>query len=647
MNDFYAMLEARDLDLLTYIRDRATESCQESSFGHGQSCENNYFLRFWNRNKQQNPLIADMFAEKLILTKRVYFKESDDELYQRVREILTSDDYYTFRQEVLHYLRMYNKESWTECNILWKDHINYGAEWVWSNPHINCENPEDECCMWSLKNIMEIFFSNEDNFIKNIYSGPTCTFFISKDKRFTLNNNAKMSKALVKVANVVINYLHDSDASDVRIENTKERIESFRVEFSTVRNQATFNTPMCLSIHPLDYLTASENSNGWRSCMNIWDGEYRRGVIEMMNSPYVIVAYTPSEHDDLYVANGKYWNSKKWREFFIVHPTYGVFGIKGYPYWNPSLETEALSWIRSLLGEEQYTAPQTYHLDDSCCDDTTGEVIFKAPNFNCGPAMYNDFYGSNEYQCIVNKAMEPTNEWLDIHYSGESICMVCGERGEFDNESSVCCYDCYEVHICCVCGESINNEEDLYEHCGREYCYSCYSNLPHCDICDDVYDPDSEDGFEGTEIGIGFADEYRGYLTEKRYVLADARQQARAVCTCASCLNEYVKNPEEAISEAPHHTEWWQYVPLIAPVRFRSFEHYKDFIKAVDSSLVPSATSLYIRNKKRVEQEAERRRQRVEVINQKLYEVKKLEDIGFVLPSDKADTPVYIAMGMA
>ena len=36
----------------------------------------------------------------------------------------------------------------------------------------------------------------------------------------------------------------------------------------------------------------SDNNSGWESCMS-WrnNGCYRRGTVEMMNSPYVIVAY--------------------------------------------------------------------------------------------------------------------------------------------------------------------------------------------------------------------------------------------------------------------------------------------------------------------------------------------------------------------
>ena len=62
----------------------------------------------------------------------------------------------------------------------------------------------------------------------------------------------------------------------------------------TKRTKGTF----VLSIHPLDYMTMSDNRSNWSSCMSWKDcGSYRVGTVEMLNSPYVVVGYTKGEDD--------------------------------------------------------------------------------------------------------------------------------------------------------------------------------------------------------------------------------------------------------------------------------------------------------------------------------------------------------------
>ena len=68
--------------------------------------------------------------------------------------------------------------------------------------------------------------------------------------------------------------------------------EKFRIYHSQIHNQKIFKGKLHLSIHPLEFMTLSDNSLGWSSCMS-WEeeGSYRRGTIEMMNSPYVLIGY--------------------------------------------------------------------------------------------------------------------------------------------------------------------------------------------------------------------------------------------------------------------------------------------------------------------------------------------------------------------
>ena len=124
-------------------------------------------------------------------------------------------------------------------------------------------------------------------------------------------------------------------------------------EISVVRTSNKGVGDLCISIHPLDYITMSDNANDWESCMS-WhqNGCYRQGTVEMMNSPYVVVAYIKSRHNQMrlsyhYDNEQHYWNSKAWRELFVVTNNI-VAGIKGYPDTNHTFAKEVLRFIADL-----------------------------------------------------------------------------------------------------------------------------------------------------------------------------------------------------------------------------------------------------------------------------------------------------------
>lgn len=61
----------------------------------------------------------------------------------------------------------------------------------------------------------------------------------------------------------------------------KEAFEQFRILHSRVLNDRMINADIVLSIHPLDYLTMSDNACDWESCMNWYQGgDYRLGTVE-------------------------------------------------------------------------------------------------------------------------------------------------------------------------------------------------------------------------------------------------------------------------------------------------------------------------------------------------------------------------------
>ena len=408
-----------------------------------------YFLRYWNFNKAP---FEDIFKDSLILKKKIHVSVEDQELHDDMWMLIRSNDFQKMIESIGYFLSSFNDIDKKFCTSkgYWTS--------IWG---------ELRTCLF-----------DTDTLISNKYNGENLEIKISTEKVFKLTKGCKAMKAIGKLA-------QEAGSS------IQEIFENIRIKHSQIMNEANIVANLCLSIHPMDYITASYNNNNWESCMCWEEGEYRRGVIEMMNSPFVIVTYLESDHQDLeFYENGEIelWNSKKWREFIIVSPT-GIFGIKGYPYWNRKIEDLALTWVKELLNEVR----DNKYSNNICEWETTSEAIIDdsvqselTVRMKCGPAMYNDFYNENTYHAILAKNV---NTSVSIFYSGESECVICGQEADFGDTGCLGCEDCIRINYCSHCGDRVFNDEDIVYLNDRVYCRYCYSSFPVCSCCDEVIDP--------------------------------------------------------------------------------------------------------------------------------------------------------------
>ncbi len=263
-----------------------------------------------------------------------------------------------------------------------------------------------------------------------------------------------------------------------------EGYEDFRLAHSRILNQKTVKGDLHLSIHPLDFYTMSVNANDWTSCMR-WDpsepGEYCMGTVEMCNSPYVLVAYLSSSKT-LDIADGEYtWNSKKWRELFLVDCVDQKFiaSIKGYPIWDHNLERIVLEWLAELARpEKEYTI--------SAYDFSAGRKENNPFHFSTN-FMYNDFCYP-QHLILTWDDLYGSNEVRAINYSGEAQCMVCG-CSDVSYADSLCCNNCEDITVCAGCGSRLYDweEEEEYVVEGETVCKSCWENSTQCDDCGEIF----------------------------------------------------------------------------------------------------------------------------------------------------------------
>ena len=294
-----------------------------------------------------------------------------------------------------------------------------------------------------------------------------------------ISNGMRYMKALAKV----IDYFELG-------EEIKEEFEHFRLIHSQILNGSNIKGTLCLSIHPLDFMTMSDNANDWSSCMS-WKskGCYRAGTVEMMNSAYVLVAYLKTNREFHFGKDGEYtWNSKTFRQLFYISKDFIIAG-KSYPYKATDITEDILRTIKNLAEENlgwSYDAKGEYCWEDSKVKITMG-------------IMYNDLLNDmyREYPMYyVEKAFDERDE---VYISGSFICLHCGKEDNSyynhdgidvfedyiedieeyfndrpDHSSELVCPDCLEKMSCKNCGRVHSH---LYEVDGKRICAECWDSI--------------------------------------------------------------------------------------------------------------------------------------------------------------------------
>lgn len=262
-----------------------------------------------------------------------------------------------------------------------------------------------------------------------------------------------------------------------------ENFEAFRIAHSMVLNTAKIKGDLHISIHPMDFMTMSDNDCDWDSCMS-WAnrGSYRQGTVEMMNSEYVVVAFLTSS--TLMRRFNYTWNNKKWRSLYIVDRDI-ITNIKGYPYQLPEIDKVVIQTLAQMIHAAEpdiiYRDVYSYDYENGFPvggdHDKSVELDFQTGH------MYNDFGTITHYGCVREGATFGDFNNIRIDYSGVAECMWCGgtDPGFGEDELLVC--DCCEDSVRCDCCGEISRHDDLYETASGDWvCESCIAEYYDKDI---------------------------------------------------------------------------------------------------------------------------------------------------------------------
>jgi DNA-directed RNA polymerase subunit RPC12/RpoP len=479
-----------------------------------------YIMRVWN--EQKAVYLSKLMKGQLILKKEVQFEKSRYELFNEIRDKLLNNSFAPLPAEDSEFIATYRSKF-----------LNNKGDYY---------NNAREFDMYML--------IDPSTLIDNVWERESFILDLPNGKVMKINHGEKVTRALGKIAK----------AFDI------PGFERFRILHSQILNQKKLKGNLCLSIHPLDFMTMSDNASGWSSCMSWEDGGcYRMGTVEMMNSPMVLCAYLTGSAQ-MTMPDGTNWNNKKWRELYIVTPEI-ITNVKSYPYFNENLSREVLAWVKELAVEAgigDYTEKaQGYKAFSWDFNEELNTHFYVDPYTY---QMYNDF--DHNHFCYLSKTLGKDKD-LRFCYSGPTECMFCGGINQyFESEGYLVCSECEDFYYCAECGDRINPDESI-EIDNELLCNYCYSHR----VVEDAITGDEHLKDNCEKIYLATLKDNRYYYNRLIYIYVDDELSYK------ERLKEFFINPDE-LKLSLDNTAYMADVNNLTDEGFKLFgyESKKDFL---------------------------------------------------------------------
>jgi hypothetical protein len=410
----------------------------------------NNVLNNWNKNKTT---LFKAFGKKLRLSIPIETKVRGDYLKQQLRE------YYTYPNNVF----SITSDGFSEFDILKmlrQDSDNIIKEYKITNDFIldTFLFFIDEKRNIDPKNYKHfLLLLNYNDVYRNVffYSAHP-VFFIQEEKNtLTIKNGIKTMRAIRKV----LDYF---DYPNMHL------FEEWRDKISSIRTTTTTITNLTFSIHPLDFMTLSNNNSNWGSCLSwVKSGCYSNGTLELLNSNIAVVCYIENPNTDYYIFNEYKIPNKMWRTLAYVHKKIIVIG-KNYPFFDENISKQCLQFLEKIVKKnlkwtykyknQEYKDMVSFENDPEINHGSMEEIkyIYDSHSktwggkhiFLGGNNIYNDICAdpTTKYLCSRNWVRE--NLFLNI--SGPCTCLTCGNE-ILDYGPQKICPECEREYKCPSC----------------------------------------------------------------------------------------------------------------------------------------------------------------------------------------------------
>lgn len=386
-----------------------------------------------------------------------------------------------------------------------RDYIEvFGGNLIYEYPevlHFKLDKKEKQKNLNNFLDTIDCLYSNYDlvNFIEDNRDG----FFINQVVNEWKLPDGKVIPVGMKLVKAFKYFIQD-----------KEVLYTIQNSASRVIQEDKIEGTLCISVHPLDFLSSSENTYNWRSCHAL-DGEYRAGNLSYMVDNSTVICYLKGA-DNVRLPNfpeSVPWNSKKWRVLLFFEKNWrAVFAGRQYPLSSLNAlqmvntclcqklglhffdweDTTLTNYIEKISGEKHYLSEDYLVLNGYIYP--TSKFIHDASN----SLQFDDLLQSTCYKPIIAiRYREFYNDMDDWSWEigGAIKCLDCGKEILKDS-AFMRCTNCELVHgdsenevfgYCDCCGRRILLD-DAYFIDDENVCKECYkTECMTCDRCGNSY----------------------------------------------------------------------------------------------------------------------------------------------------------------
>ena len=275
-------------------------------------------------------------------------------------------------------------------------------------------------------------------------------------------------------------------------EKNPKKLEDLQNAASMLIQEDKITGVLCLSVHPLDYISASENCHSWHSCHAL-DGDYRAGNLSYMVDKHTIMCYLRADNCDYILPDFPSevpWNSKKWRVWIHLSDSWDImFAGRQYPFTSnvglnlakkeliePTLNVRFTDFtnqyltggIKLKMEDENFLPSFEEDLFDKYMVINSRavplqDVIVDAPgslDFNdllrssCYVPQYayrvkqvtHWYWGDSHYRTIVHSTYDESDRIMPkFRIGGRVSCVMCGNQ--LDYSGSFVCEECSESFL--------------------------------------------------------------------------------------------------------------------------------------------------------------------------------------------------------
>ena len=234
-------------------------------------------------------------------------------------------------------------------------------------------------------------------------------------------------------------------------------LKDLQTHASMIIQEDKVSGTLCISVHPLDFLSSSENTYNWRSCHSL-DGEYRAGNFSYMMDSSTVICYLKGAEDAKLpnFPDSVRWNSKKWRMLLFFSTHWDVmFAGRQYPFFSRTALDIIMMQLKQKVAGGYWSE---WH------NDTLNSFNYEERNADGGSLMWNYVCLNNElyktvdviqdgkhtlhfndllrsscyvpYYCF--KYYRPVGETPAIRVGAEAPCLMCGHNHMVSTDSLMC-----------------------------------------------------------------------------------------------------------------------------------------------------------------------------------------------------------------